>query len=118
MDALDAYYPERFALLRLAAAGDGARVQNLRERLDFPKVEAAPSAPLSCHRAGRSVISSPGARGQRVPIARCSMARSATTTAAATSWAAMPRDRYTVISSAARRPGAVPPITEPISARA
>ncbi len=40
LDALEAYYPERFALQNLDAAGDGARVQHLRTHLDFPETAA------------------------------------------------------------------------------
>jgi CRISPR-associated endonuclease/helicase Cas3 len=41
LEALDAYYPERFALQKLDSAGDGARVEQLRGHLDFPAAAAA-----------------------------------------------------------------------------
>ncbi len=40
-DALEKYYPERFARQNLEAAGAGARIQRLRGQLDFPEVASA-----------------------------------------------------------------------------
>jgi CRISPR-associated endonuclease/helicase Cas3 len=40
-DALENYYPERYARQNLEAAGPGPRIQRLREHLDFPEVAAA-----------------------------------------------------------------------------
>src|SRR6266516_6600317 len=40
-DALEKYYPERFARQNLEAAGAGARIQRLRSHLDFPEVAYA-----------------------------------------------------------------------------
>jgi CRISPR-associated endonuclease/helicase Cas3 len=40
-DALEQYYPERFARQNLEAAGAGARIQRLRSHLDFPQVASA-----------------------------------------------------------------------------
>jgi CRISPR-associated endonuclease/helicase Cas3 len=40
-DGLEKYYPERFALQNLEAAGAGARIQRLRGHLDFPEVASA-----------------------------------------------------------------------------
>jgi CRISPR-associated endonuclease/helicase Cas3 len=40
-DVLENYYPERFALQNLEAAGAGARIQRLRGHLDFPEVASA-----------------------------------------------------------------------------
>ena len=40
-DALEKYYPERFARQNLEAAGAGATIQRLRSHLDFPEVASA-----------------------------------------------------------------------------
>jgi CRISPR-associated endonuclease/helicase Cas3 len=40
-DALEKYYPERFARQNLEATGVGARIQQLRAHLDFPQVASA-----------------------------------------------------------------------------